>query len=256
MNAEELQPVIRIERDSVRYGIAHNYYTGVNIPPNVSIIDDKKVKQLIKDKILPEYATISQTFIKSPYSEKKYILQNEYEIDTINEKVHHIDTLAGMLGATYSKRELHIDVCNRRSLDAKVSGKIQQWQTNISSSADYKESFENKITHSILVDKIYNGIALTKEIYDRAYDYANTHNLMDDTCVKDLLRFRNPAPGTNLLEKFESTTQLCQELNRNIDFAAKLCAMEGAIDIDVDFIKSVFFKMEASLRFKFEFIKQ
>lgn len=250
METQILKPVIRIERQSIYDGIQRGYYSWVNIPSNVTMLPDSEVPKLIECGILPSYATIGQTFLQSPYGEKEYFTIDDYEIAIMNKKAHHIEMLAAMLGATHSEYKIHLTSCQRRSLDAALKTKI----TTTKIDANYKEEVENNINHSIQVESDYRGIIPTAEDYEQALLYIKEHNLINDASAQDILTFRNPNKiNTNFVSKRNVSIQLCQELNKNMDFAAQLCSMDGVINIDADFVKKVAIKKEATMEFIVQF---
>ena len=88
----------------------------------------------------------------------------------------------------------------------------------------------------------------------RALLYIKEHNLINDASAQDILTFRNPNKiNTNFVSKRNVSIQLCQELNKNMDFAAQLCSMDGVINIDADFVKKVAIKKEATMEFIVQF---
>lgn len=248
-----LKPVIRIERDSICDSIDLNLYAGINLPSNVSLVPISKVPDLVNESILPNYANCGQTFLQSPYGDKEYFAIDDYEIAIMNKKAHHIDILAGLLGAIHSEYEIHLAYCHKRAINftTKINSKLYL-DTQVT--AEYKKEQEERIKRSISVRTNYNGIIPNAENYQKALEYVKKHNLFNDESANALLTFRNPIDSNaNMVSGREVTVQLSSELNKTMDFASQLGAMDGIINIDANFIQNVSIKKEATLQYTFQF---
>lgn len=252
MTEQNYKPVIRIERDSLADGINKGFYYNHEIDkilPKVTFLCARDVPSLVDRGMLPSTATINQTFLQCPFGETQYVALDEYELFSMRRKLFHIEHIATLLGAKMCKYEFSIASSGKRQLKGDVH---VQTGNSCDVSAKLQQDEERRFSQYMSMSNTYSGAMPTITTYQEANDYAKTHNLVSDTDVQRLLLSRDPS-RQNLIETMQLKVLLSKELNRNVDFAADLCAINNLINIDTNFLEHVEIKNECVMDLSFVF---
>lgn len=245
-------PVIRVESDSTKDGLVDYCYYTESLPSKIYLCPISEVPSLVQQGILPHGVSVGETYLSSPYGEFPYISIQNYETDVMKKKAHHIAMIANLLGALDCSYKIVLVSVEKRELTGDLKTQSKAYETNFDLS--YRKQIEDKVNSEISVKDTFKGAIPSVEKYQQAVDYASKHNLLEDESVAKLLNARNPNSGdTNWYRSCELKIHLCQELNDNLDIAAKLGIMGDAFDFDSHFVKSVMRKIEMNLDINYTF---
>lgn len=207
-----------------------------NIPDNI-------------DALLPN-AQYGQTYLKSPYSDKYYLI-SDFEKKVMDEKMNYLYSILQDVGAVSITHKIQKKDVEERRIEAVLKG--QAPAKSVEAEAELKIKKEHiKQYHFKKEIKIQN-IAPSIEGYERALRCAEEHNLINDSHIEEVLTMSSPEKGRPL-DSYSLYTSLTDELNKTLDIAAKLNYLP-TLKLDVAFHIETRYFSTVEVEFAVEFFK-
>lgn len=225
-----IKPILQIESDAVAYQVNHNFY---DLPDsNIRVCSLKDVKQLQRDGVIPPdtQIRIGETLLKSPY-DSKYIPIRDYEFVVTKDKINHIATIAQYLGA------ISVDIAagwandEERTID--VNGNVNYKVVNVNGGYKKIDAVDIKSRYQVQMGNLQGPFNV--KTYQRAIEYAREHRINDDSDIQSLFRARDICQGLVYGGDRKVTMEMSNDLNRNLEIAAKLQVMPNIFSLDTSF---------------------
>lgn len=225
-----LKPILQIESEEVAYAMKYKFY---KLPdPHIQVCSIKDVIQLQQEGILQPNALIQEgdTWIKSPYDDK-YISIRDYEFVVTKDKMNYIANIAQYLGATGVDIKVGWENEEERTID--VNGNINYKVVDVNGGYKKIDAVDIKNRYQVIMENLHGPFNVAT--YQRALEYAKEHRINDDSDIQSLFVARDICHGMVYGGDKKVTIEMSNDLNKNLEIAAKLQVMSNIFSLDTAF---------------------
>ena len=243
-----LKPILRVEVDEVAYQATHGFF---KLPDaNIQVFSLKAAEQLQQDQLLPSNAQIQigDTWIKSPYDDK-YISIYDYEYVVIKDKINHIIHIAELLGAKSCDFDAAWEEIESRTID--VEGHVNYKVIDAQGSLKKLNSDDIQTRYNVTAERIQGPFNV--HTFEEAEKYAKKHFLWSDSDVFSLFQSRDIKNDLVYDKKNVVTIEMSNDLNKNLEIAAKLQMMPARFSLDARFKEITNKRVKFRIKFIIDF---